>query len=121
MGKYHSIQEADVGPALETVADTQGNPTRTSRGAVPEHMAYLYNGACGNCTSSTERQVLAQLLTEYSDVFSRGNEDMGLTKVISHEIPLAAGTTPIRQPTRRLGPEKEKKVSRQVQDFSTGT
>jgi len=75
----------------------------------------LYSGASGNCTNSTKRQVLAQLLTEYSDVFSRGDEDMGLTKVISHEIPLAAGTTPIRKPTRRPGPEKE--VSRQVQDL----
>jgi len=42
---------------------------------------------------------------------------MGLTKVIPHEILLAAGTTPIRQPIRRLGPEKEKEVSRQVQDI----
>jgi len=115
VGKYHFIQEADVGPALETVADTQGNPPHTSRGAVPEHMADLYEEACGNCTSSTERQVLAQLLAEYSVVFSRGDGDMGLTKVISHEIPLAAGTTPIRQPTKRLGPEKE--VSQQVQDL----
>jgi len=40
---------------------------------------------------------------------------MRLTKNISHEIPLAAGTTPIRQPTPYLGPEKE--VSRQVQDL----
>jgi len=52
---------------------------------------------------------------EYSDVFSRNDGDMGLTKVISHEIPLAAGTAPIRQLTRRLGPEKE--VSQQVQDL----
>jgi len=80
-------------------------------------MADLYDGACGNCTSSAERQVLAQLLAEYSDVFSCVDGDMGLTKVISHEIPLAAGTTPIRQPTRHLGPEKEKEVSRQVQDL----
>jgi len=42
---------------------------------------------------------------------------MGLTKVISHKIPLAAGTVPIMQPTQRLGPEKEKEVSRQVQDL----
>jgi len=67
--------------------------------------------------SSTERQVLAQLLMEYSDVFIHGDGDMGLTKVIFHEIPLAAGTAPIRQPTRRLGPEKEKEVSRRVQDL----
>jgi len=117
VGEYHSIQEADVGPALETVADTQGNPPHTNQGAVPEHMADLYGGASGNCTSSTEHQALAELLTEYNDVFSHGNEDMGLTKVISHEIPLAAGTTPIRQPTRCLGPEKEKEVSWQVQDL----
>jgi len=117
VGKYHSIQEADVGPALETVANTQGNPPRTSQRAVSEHVADLYEGACGNCTSSTECQVLTQLLAEYSDVFSRGDKDMGLTKVISHEIPLAAGTTPIRQPTWRLGPEKEKEVSRQVQNL----
>jgi len=99
------------------VDDTQGNPPSTRRGAVPEHVADLDGGASGNCTSSTERQALAQLLTEYSDVFSRSDGDMGLTKVISHEIPLAAGTTPIRQPTRHLGPEKEKEVSRQVQDL----
>jgi len=99
VGKYHSIQEVNVGPALETVADTSGNTPRTSQGAVLEHMADLYGGASGNCTSSTERQALAQLLMEYSDVFSRGDGDMGLTKVISHKIPLAAGTTPIRQPT----------------------
>jgi len=38
VGKFHSIQETDVGPALETVADTHGNPPGTSRGAVPEHV-----------------------------------------------------------------------------------
>jgi len=95
VGKYHSIQETDVGPALETVADSQGNLPRIKQGAVPKHVADLYGGACNNCTSSAERQELAQLLMEYSDVFSRGNGDMGLTKVISHEIPLTAGTTPI--------------------------
>jgi len=42
---------------------------------------------------------------------------MGLTSVVRHEIPLATGTGPIRQPTRRLGPEKEREVSRQVQDL----
>jgi len=41
-----------VGPGLETVADTQEKLPRTSRGAVPEHVADLYGGACGNCTST---------------------------------------------------------------------
>jgi len=32
VGKYHSTQEADVGPALETVVDTQGNPLAPAEG-----------------------------------------------------------------------------------------
>jgi len=73
--KYHSIEEANVGPAPETVIDTHGKPPRASREAVPEHLADLYK--CDNCASSTERQVLAQLLMEYGNVFSRCDGDMG--------------------------------------------
>jgi len=60
---------------------------------------------------------MAKLLREYNDVFSRGDNDVGLTRAVRHEIPLAAGTVPSRQSTRRLGPEKEKEVSRQVRDL----
>jgi len=60
---------------------------------------------------------MAKLLREYNDVFSSGDHDVGLTRVIRHEIPLAAGTVLIQQPTRRLGPEEEKQVNRQVRDF----
>jgi len=67
--------------------------------------------------SNGERQAIAKLLREYNDVFSSRDHDVGLTRAICHEILLAAGTIPIRQPTRRLRPEKEKEVSRQVQDL----
>jgi len=60
---------------------------------------------------------VAQLLSEYKDVFSCGDHDMGLAKAVYHEIPLAVRTVPFRQPTRRLGLEKENEVSRQVQDL----
>lgn len=55
---------------------------------------------------------MANLLHEYSDMFSSGDHDVGLTRAVHHEIPLAAGTVSIRQPTRRLGLEKEKEISR---------
>jgi len=84
---------------------------------VPEHLVELYGDACDGCESKWERLVVAQLLSEYKDVFSCGDYDMGLAKAVCHEIPLAAGTVPIRQPARRLGPEKDKEVSRQVQDL----
>jgi len=58
---------------------------------------------------------MAKLLRNYGDVFSSGDHDVGRTRAVRHEILLTAGTVPIRQPTRRLGPEKE--VSRQVRDL----
>jgi len=67
--------------------------------------------------SNQERQVMARLLYEYKNAFSSGDHDVGLTSAVRHEILLAARTTPIRQPTWRLGPEKEKEVSRQVRDL----
>jgi len=114
VGKFHSVQEEDVGPALETADDARRTSTRDGREPVPEHVAELYGDAC---ESKRERLAVAQLLSEYKDVFSCGEHDMRLTKAVCHEIPQAAGTVPIRQPTRRLGPEKEREVSQQVQDF----
>jgi len=82
-----------------------------------EHIAELYRNACDGIESKRERLVMAQLLSEYKDVFSCGDHDMDLAKAVRHEIPLAARILPIRQPTRQLGPEKETEVNRQVQDF----
>jgi len=84
---------------------------------VLEHVAELYGDACDGCESMQEHLVVAQLLSEYKDMFSCGDHDMSLTEAVCHEIPLAAGTVPIQQPTRRLGPENEREVSRQVQDL----
>jgi len=50
-------------------------------------------------------------------VFSSRDHYVGLIIAVCHEIPLAAWTVPIRQPTRRFGPEKEKEVSQQVRDL----
>jgi len=110
VGKFHSIQEEDVGPALETAHEARGVPNRNGRGMVPEHLVELYEDACDGCESKHERLVVMQLLSEYNDVFSCGDHDMGLAKAVCHEIPLAAGP-------EKLGPEKEKEVSRQVQDL----
>jgi len=117
VGKFHFVREEDVGHALETADEAYRIPTRDGRGPVPEHVAELYRDACDGCESKRERLVMALLLSKYKELFSCSNHDMGLTKTVCHEIPLAAGTAPIRQPTRRLGPEKKREVSRQVQDL----
>jgi len=107
VGKFHSVQEEDVGLAMEMAEKARGAPTRNGRGPVPEHLADLYGDACDGCENKRECLVVAQLLSEYKDAFSCGDHDMGLTKAVCHEIPLAAGTGPIWQPTHRLGPEKK--------------
>jgi len=105
-----------VGPPLDEVMDDLHRPPQGGRGLVPTHIKKLYKTVCHGCTSNEERQAMAKLLHEYKDVFSSGDHDVGLTRAVYHEIPLAVGTVPIRQPTRRLGPEKEQEVSRQIQD-----
>jgi len=111
-GRFHSVQE-DVGPPVgDTTKDPRQHPSG-GRGTVPPHVKELYEAAYDGCASNGERQAMAKLLREYNDVFSSGDHGVGLTRAVRHEIPLAAGTVPIRQP----GPEKEKEVSRQVQDL----
>jgi len=112
LGRFHSVQEKDIGPSLGDATEGPQQRPSSRRGTVPPHVQELYQAACDGCASNGERQAMAQLLREYNDVFSSGDHDVGLTRVVRHEIPLAAGTAPIRQPTRRLGPENE--VSRQV-------
>jgi len=42
VGKFYSVQEEDVGPALETADEACSIPTRDGRGPVPEHVAELH-------------------------------------------------------------------------------
>jgi len=99
VGRFHSIQEEDVGPSPETVDEARGVPTVNDRGPVPKHVVELYERICDGCERKRKRLVVARLLSEYRDVFSCGDHDMGLAKAVCHEIPLAAGTAPIQQPT----------------------
>jgi len=82
VGKFHSVQEENVGPALKTADDACRIPTRDGRGPVPEHVAEFYGDACDGCESKRERLLLAQLLSEYKDVISCGEHDMGLTNTV---------------------------------------
>jgi len=92
VGRYHSVQETDVGPTLNATSETPNYPPKTSPGSVPVNVAGLYKGSCDGCGSNMERRQMGQLLREYQDVFSCRDEDMGLTNMVRHEIPLVTGT-----------------------------
>jgi hypothetical protein len=84
--------------------------------SIPPHLQDLYDKAGAVCTSAEKLRV-AELLCEYSDVFSRDETDVGKTDLVSHSIPVIPGSRPIKQPARRLGPEKDKEVERQVTEL----
>ena len=60
---------------------------------------------------------MVELLTEYSDIFSKGPFDPGLARTAAQSINLKPGTKPIKLPPYRLGPVKEQEVERQVQEL----
>ncbi|XP_067951907.1 uncharacterized protein [Watersipora subatra] len=72
------------------------------------------------CTTDRERCRIGKLLMEFQDVFSRSDADVGRTHLIKHLIPVKPRTRPIKQPPRRLRPEKEAEVERQRIDESIG-
>ncbi len=57
-----------------------------------------------------------KLLTEYQDVFSTGEFDIGRTSLIKHRID-TPGARPVRQPLRRSSPEQRAEVERQVHEL----
>jgi len=117
VGGFHSVQEGDMGPSLEDTAEGPHQRPHRGRGTIPPHVRELYEAACHGCGSNEECQAMVKLLRKYSDMFSSGDHDVGLTRAVRYEISLAAGTVPLRQPTRRLGKEKEKEVSPQIWDL----
>ena len=82
---------------------------------VPHHLEDLYQEATDTCPQKSQKQAIARLLIKYSDVFSSGESDMGLTDLVQHSIPVESGVKPIKQAPRRLGAEKEMEVDRQIQ------
>jgi len=111
VGRFLSVQEGDVGLSLGDTMEDSVQRLQKGQGPVPPHVQELYKMACHGCASNEECQAMAKLLRKYQDVFSSGDHDVGLTRAIRHKILLAAGTVHNRQPTCRLGPEKEKEVS----------
>lgn len=79
-------------------------------------MQDLFDQTTQQCDSLQHRVSIRTLLHHYPDVFSKGNDDMGSTDLVGHEIPTKLDAHPIRQAIRRLGPEKGR-VARQVWDM----
>lgn len=69
----------------------------------------------GELTEEQASQAKA-LFTKYSDIFSRGDGDLGCTSLITHEIPLL-DEAPVRQPYRRIPPSQYETVKAHIQQL----
>lgn len=80
---------------------------------VPEHVAALFEESRVGL-SLPEQEELAQMLRDYSDVFSKGPHDLGRTNLVKHDIELTPGP-PIKLAPRRMATEKQADADAQVE------
>ena len=82
---------------------TEDSPGGTAD-TMPEHLQALFTEFCPLLQGPRQKEALAKLLQDHQDVFSKGEHDVGLTPELSHDIPVFAGTIPIKQTPHWLGP-----------------
>lgn len=116
LGIYQSVDNDSVSVTskVTSISQMQSGTGNDKEIVVPDHLRSLYDQAVSPGLTHDQQQRLARLLRDYADVFSSGETDVGLTNLVKHSIPLHPGATPIRQPPRRLGQEKDQEVERQV-------
>ena len=105
------LAEEDVVNAQSATAIEQEG----SEGEFPEHLRDLLE-QCTTELNSDERDFVIEMLIQYQDVFSKGEFDLGRTKLVKHSID-TRDARPIRQPLRRSSPEQRAEVQRQVTEL----
>ena len=86
-----------------TASHTSSRPNAPCRPPLPERLSPL------------QQQQLNELFLEFSDVFSRGEDDLGNTPLLEHAIETHG--PPLRQPYRRQNPAVRREEMAQVQQI----
>ena len=88
--------------------------TRSAFGSkVPEHMQTLYDSSVEKL-SEEHKPLVANLLTEYADVFAKSSTDVGKTHLVQHIID-TGNEKPIQERVRRFPYEQSKEIAKQVE------
>ncbi len=112
LAKLFPVCESDVEFMNANKVSVQSE-VRTSE--LPEHLCDIME-RCTEGLEDDEVNEVVKLLTEYGDVFSKGEFDIGRTNLIKHRID-TPGARPVRQPLRRSSPEQRAEVERQVKEL----
>lgn len=120
VGLYSSITEDQIHTDCTHSSTEETQEVQFSTGSqthVPPHVQPLLDQALENCSTAAQQKAITDLLVQYSTVFSTGDTDLGVTDLVTHEIPTLPNTQPIKQAPRRLGMEKDAEVDRQVKEL----
>ena len=104
--------------AIQSVADNTLQPQGATR-TLPRHLQDLVDQTCEDL-DSTQRHQLAEVLSEYSDIFPVPGVPLnGHTDAVEHDIN-TGDRPPIRCAPRRMSPQKMKKEEECVAEMLTG-
>ncbi|MES9884358.1 MAG: retropepsin-like aspartic protease, partial [Sedimenticola sp.] len=106
---FNSIRRVDTKSRLPNGVDRSLKPSPTDQ--IPDHLKELCERST-NGKSQHVRQTVAGLLCKYSNTFSRGDWDIGLTHLAEHPIN-TENAAPVKQRPRRVPlayAEEEKKA-----------
>ena len=108
MGTLYSIHED--GKGIYDVPSTVAASAQLCTGALDQIMTELKLEA--TVLSETGKASLEQLVTQYSDIFSQGEADIGKTTILQHRIE-TGDAAPVRQRPRRIPIRLKEEVERQ--------
>jgi hypothetical protein len=101
-------------PSEETSAKVRGVTAQLDE-EVPEFIQRMINGVHASLPETTIL-ALQSLLVAYQDVFSRSENDLGITDIVEHNID-TGDARPIRQQLRRFPPAHVEAISEHVDNM----
>ena len=101
--------------SVQSVLSKDADKIEHSSQALPDHLRDLYSRSVDGLNPERRTQI-CKLLCEFSDVFSKGPQDLGRTDVIQHRIN-TQDAVPIRQPPRRLPLAKQQEATPAIEEM----
>ena len=101
--------------SVRSVLSKDAEKNRHSSHALPDHLKDLYNRSIDGLDHICSC-LDPELLRDFSDVFSKGPQDLGRTDMIQHRIN-TKDAAPIRQRPRRLPLAKQHEATQAIEEM----
>lgn len=88
---------------------------REKKEPVPEHLRLLFESSTENLCDQDKEKV-AEVLTCFQGVFSKGSHDLGRATSVKHDI-VTGDATPVKQPPRRIPVSRRQKAFKAFEDM----